>query len=249
MKWRLPRLLAMPDTPTVFTMHRDNIPDVVLQKQRDVFATLGIALQQEATHRIPHGTWMNDVVQRAASHDIIVFCDIDAFPLKRAAYELAVAHAAQSAIFGLSQFSNHKKTTHTYAGPMFMAFRKQVWEQLGRPDLKSSSAYDAAEGLSVLARQHGVPLVLHKPTATLISKFALGNEGVFGIGSFYGDNDFFHLFESREPAYEQLLVAVADDVIAQRPLQFARYLQVAIALNQGMPAPQRKRRWWHVLRR
>ena len=101
----------------------------------------------------------------------------------------------------------------------------------------------------MLARQHGVPLVLHKPTATLISKFALGNEGVFGIGSFYGDNDFFHLFESREPAYEQLLVAVADDVIAQRPLQFARYLQVAIALNQGMPAPQRKRRWWHVLRR
>ena len=237
-----------PQQPPVHTMHWDNIPAVVLQKQRDVFATLGVPLRQEAAHRIAHGTWMNSVVERMASQDIVIFCDIDAFPLKRSAYEMAVAHAEQGAIFGLSQFSNHKKTTDTYAGPMFMAFRKSVWEQLGRPDLKSCSAWDAAEGMSVLARQKGVPLVLHKPTATLISKFALGNEGVFGIGTFYGDNDFFHLFESREPAYEQLLVAVADDVIAQRPLQFARYLEAAIALQQhGGMAPKKKRRWWRRL--
>lgn len=229
-------------------MHWDNIPSVILQKQREVFAVLGIPLMQEPAHRIPHGTWMNSVVARMAADDIVVFCDIDAFPLKHAAYDMAIAHARQGAIFGLSQFSNHKKTTQTYAGPMFMAFRKQVWEQLGSPDLKSSSAYDAAEGLSALAREKGVPLVLHRPTSTLISKFALGNEGVFGIGTFYGDNDFFHLFESREPAYEQLLVAVADDVIAQRPLQFARYLDAAIALQQGgAPLQKKKRRWWRRL--
>jgi hypothetical protein len=235
--------------PTVHTMHWDNIPDVVLQKQREVFSTLGVPLQQEAAHRIPHGTWMNSVIERMQSQDIVIFCDIDAFPLKRAGYEMAVAHAEAGAIFGLSQFSNHKKTTETYAGPMFMAFRKSVWEQLGRPDMKSSSAWDAAEGMSVLAREKGVPLVLHKPTATLISKFALGNEGVFGIGTFYGDNDFFHLFESREPAYEQLLVAVADDVIVQRPLQFASYLDAAMALQQGggVPAKKKKRRWWRRL--
>lgn len=232
--------------PIVHTMHWDNIPSVILQKQREVFAALDVPLQQESAHRIPHGTWMNGVVERMASDDIVIFCDIDAFPLKRSAYDLAVAHAEQGAIFGLSQFSNHKKTTETYAGPMFMAFRKSVWERLGSPDLKSSSAFDAAEGLSALARQQGVPLVLHKPTSTLISKFALGNEGVFGIGTFYGDNDFFHLFESREPAYEQLLVAVADDAIAQRPLQFARYLEAAIALQQGTPV-KKKRRWWRRL--
>ncbi len=234
-------------TPTVHTMYWDNIPSVILQKQREVFAALDVPLQQESAHRIPHGTWMNGVVERMDSDDIVIFCDIDAFPLKRSAYDMAVAHAERGAIFGLSQFSNHKKTTHTYAGPMFMAFRKRVWEQLGRPDLKSSSAYDAAEGMSALARERGVPLVLHKPTSTLISKFALGNEGVFGIGTFYGDNDFFHLFESREPAYEQLLVAVADDAIAQRPLQFAQYLEAAIALQQGTPQVKKKRRWWRRL--
>lgn len=232
--------------PTVYTMHWDNIPTVILQKQREVFTSLGIPLQQEAADRVPHGTWMNRVIARSASDDIVIFCDIDAFPLKRSAYDMAVTHAQQGAIFGLSQFSNHKKTTNTYAGPMFMAFQKKVWEQLGSPDLKSSPAYDAAEGLSALARERGVPLKLHKPTATLISKFALGNEGVFGIGTFYGENDFFHLFESREQAYGPLLVAVADDVTAQRPLQFASYLDAAIALQQTTPI-QKKRRGWRRL--
>ncbi|MBY0410955.1 MAG: hypothetical protein K2Q97_12705 [Burkholderiaceae bacterium] len=228
---------------TVYTMHWDNIPNVILQKQQDVFASLGIPLQQQSANRVPHGTWMNQVIAQSASDAIIIFCDVDAFPLKRSAYDLAVAHAQQGAIFGLSQFSNHKKTTATYAGPMFMAFQKKVWEQLGSPDLKSSPDYDAAEGLSALARARGVPLQLHKPTATLISKFALGNEGVFGIGTFYGDNDFFHLFESREPTYEQLLVAVADDVIAQRPLRFAHYLETALALQQNTSVHKKLRGW------
>ncbi len=93
--------------------------------------------------------------------------------------------------------------------------------------------------MSALAREQGAAPGAAQPTSTLISKFALGNEGVFGIGTFYGDNDFFHLFESREPAYEQLLVAVADDAIAQRPLQVAQYLEAAIALQQGTPLVKR----------
>ena len=67
------------------------------------------------------------------ANDIVVFCDIDAFPLSRQAYLNAVAHAEQGAVFGLAQFSNHKKTQDVYAGPMFMAFRKDCWEALGKP--------------------------------------------------------------------------------------------------------------------
>jgi len=48
-------------------MHWDNIPSVILQKQREVFAALDVPLQQESAHRIPHGTWMNSVVERMAS--------------------------------------------------------------------------------------------------------------------------------------------------------------------------------------
>ena len=82
-------------------MYWDNIPSVILQKQREVFAALDVPLQQESAHRVPHGTWMNGVVERMGSDDIVIFCDIDAFPLKRSAYDMAVAHAERGAIFGL----------------------------------------------------------------------------------------------------------------------------------------------------
>ena len=39
----------------------------------------------------------------------------------------------------------------------------------------------------------------------------------------------------------------ADDAIAQRPLQFAQYLEAAIALQQGTPLVKKKRRWWRRL--
>ena len=42
-------------------------------------------------------------------------------------------------------------------------------------------------------------------------------------------------------------MAVADDAIAQRPLQFAQYLEAAIALQQGTPLVKKKRRWWRRL--
>lgn len=65
----------------------------------------------------------------SASDDIIIFCDIDAFPIRRSAYLQAIDHAKNGALFGLAQFSNHKKGTELYAGPMFMAFQKAP----GRP--------------------------------------------------------------------------------------------------------------------
>ena len=121
-------------------MYWDNIPSVILQKQREVFAALDVPLQQEPAHRIPHGTWMNGVVERMDSDDIVIFCDIDAFPLKRSAYDLAVAHAERGAIFCHAPFSKHKKNKPTYAGPLFMECLKRVREHMGRQDLQSSSA-------------------------------------------------------------------------------------------------------------
>ena len=81
--------------PTVHTMYWDNIPSVILQKQREVFAALDVPLQQESAHRIPHGTWMNGVVERMDSDDIVIFCDIDAFPLKRTASDTATGYPAR----------------------------------------------------------------------------------------------------------------------------------------------------------
>ena len=234
----------MSEQANVHAMYWDNIPQGILKKQQDVFAHLGIPLRQERAHKKPHGVWMRDVLERHASEDIVIFCDIDAFPLHRDAYLQAVSHAQRGALFGLAQFSNHKPGNEVYAGPMFMALRKQLWEDLGKPDLQSSKQHDAAEVLSALARARGVEVVMSEPTATLISKWALGSEGVFGIGTFYGRRDFFHLFESRKPAYEALLAAVADDVIKGGQLNFAYYLELAHTLATEAPAKRPRWQFW-----
>ncbi|MCT9811323.1 hypothetical protein N0K08_11800 [Acidovorax sp. Be4] len=234
--------------PTVHAMYWDNIPSSILSKQREVFAHLDIPLQQERADQQPHGLWMNEVLERLAPEDIVVICDIDAFPLSHAAYLAAVQHAQEGALFGLAQFSNHKQGTQVYAGPMFMAFRKSMWMQLGSPTMRSSKVNDAAEIMSVLAREAGIPVVMPAVSACLLPKWSLGNEGVFGIGTFYGKNDFFHLFESRKPAYEAIFHAVADDVLADKPLNFRHYLEIVEQLQAAESGqPPRRRSWWKRL--
>ena len=231
--------------PVVQSLHWNNIPALVLEKQASVFRQLDIPLQQDLQHKMRHGVWMNECIARAADDDVLVFCDIDAFPLNRGAYERAVAAAAQGRVFGLAQFSNHRDTTELYAGPMFLAFSKTVWERCGRPDMRSSPGHDAGEALSIAARGAGLPLQIVRPCGCLIPKYALGREGIFGIGTFYGENDFFHLFESRDPAHEEILAAVADDVAAGRPLGFANYLSIAHRLQQSTGAVEtRPQRSW-----
>lgn len=231
---------------TVHSLHWDNISPAILQGQAAVFAKLGIGLRQERHNRKAHGTWMNEVIERHQPEEVIVFCDIDAFPLHAQACHDAVQSALRGEVFGLAQFSNHKKNTEVYAGPMFMAFTKATWQALGSPSLKSSERFDAGEVLSAHARDRQVPVTLRLPTSCIVSKWALGNEGVFGIGTFYGSNEFFHLFESRFPAYEQLFSQVAGDVLAERPLNFRAYLEAVQLAGTGPAAGdsrQTGRRW------
>ena len=168
--------------PPVYSLHWDNISPAILQGQGAVFAKLGLELRQERHHHKAHGVWMNEVIARHQPDDVIVFCDIDAFPLTAQAYQEAVQSAERGAVFGLSQFSNHKKNTEVYAGPMFMAFTKATWQTLGSPSLKSSERFDAAEVMSARAREQKVALALKPPTSCIVSKWALGHERGRGTG-------------------------------------------------------------------
>ena len=233
--------MASDALPVVHAMHWDNIDPRLIDGQRRVFEALHIPLQQHRAHRVEHGEWMNDVIRQQPDDAVLVFCDIDAFPLQAAAYQRAVEFARQGGVFGLAQYSNHKPTVDLYAGPMFLAFSKSLWQALGSPSMKRSKTGDAAEALTLAARAQGQSLHLVKPTACIAPKWALKDQGVFGIGTFYGEAEFFHLFESREPAHETLFLQVVEDVVAQRPLQFGVYLQIMSALH-AQPLP-----WWRRL--
>ncbi len=209
-----------------YSLYWSNVPKAVLGHQRRVFAALSRPLEQQELDRKAHGEWMTEVLERAAADEIVVFCDIDAFPLTAAAYDRAVAAAAAGAVFGLAQYANQKSNEHLYAGPMFLAVARATWEQLGRPDLARNAIFDAGENLSTAARAAGVPVELVMPCASLVPRWALADQGVFGIGTFYGACEYFHLFESRRKTGTNIMAAVSDDVAAGRPLDFGRYLQV-----------------------
>ncbi|WP_198552336.1 hypothetical protein [Macromonas nakdongensis] len=229
------------------SLHWNNIPAAILNGQKAVFGALGIPLCQDNQHGTKHGAWMNDIIARSAENDIVVFCDIDAFPLNRASYEQAVEVAQAGGLFGLAQFSNHKQSQAIYAGPMFMAFRKSLWLAAGCPDFKSSKTHDAGEAMSIACDRMGALITLIKPTACVIPKWGLKDQGLFGIGTFYGDNRFFHLFESRHPAHERLFDAVVADVAAGSPLDFSRYLAIVHGNPSEDPAlrkPSAWKRWW-----
>lgn len=220
----------------VHSMYWDNIDKKIIDGQKRVFEFLGVPLIQHAVDRVPHGEWMDRVVCESSDNDVIIFCDIDAFPLNLSAYERSEARARSGGIFGLAQYSNHKPTQFIYAGPMFMAFCKKTWRSLGEPSLKRTKSHDSAEALTIAARSANVLLELVNPTCCLAPKWALKDQGVFGIATFYGERDFFHLFEARQPNYHELFLCVVDDVVSGRPLRFDQYLDVISRRDVSTPS-------------
>lgn len=215
----------------VHSLYWKNVDERIIEHQKAVYQKIGVELVQVLSDRKNHGEWMQEVVSESVD-DIIFFSDIDAFPLHKRAFDYAVDKVDAGAIFGLAQYSNHKPSAELYAGPMFCGFRKSTWEYLGSPILSESEEYDAGELLTQRARQYKVPAVLLYPSATIHSKWALGNVGTFGIGTFYENNSFFHLFESRKKKSIEMFVAVAEDVLMDRPLNFGKYLKT---YNQPSP--------------
>lgn len=209
----------------VVSPYMTNVSESMLEAQRAVFAKFGVRLEQIPFRDIEHGDWMDDFA-RNCRDEIIAIADIDAFPLTIEGTDRAFKTAIDGGLFGLAQVANHKAPNHIYAGPMFMAFSSQTYAAIGRPSLRRSKAFDAAQGLSSAAEQRGVRIDLAFPNASIQPLWPLANETVFGIGTFYGGNQFFHLFQSRKARHIALLEAVADDVVNDRPLRFDAYLKI-----------------------
>ena len=229
-------ILVATERAKTYSLYWSNVPTAVLGHQRRVFEALNRPLEQQELDRKAHGEWMTEVLAQAAVDEIVVFCDIDAFPLTAAAYDRAVEAAAAGAVFGLAQYANQKSNEQLYAGPMFLAVARQTWERLGRPDLSRNARFDAGENLSTAARAAGVPVELVMPCASLVPRWALAGQGVFGIGTFYGACEYFHLFESRRKTGTNIMAAVSGDVAAGRALDFAGYLQVAWRSERSLSA-------------
>lgn len=210
--------------PTVHSFYRSNIPDVILSGQRAVFDHLGIELRQHHDDKVSHGQWMQRLFE-TVDDEIIVVADIDAFPLSRTAFQKICEVARNGGLAGLAQVANHKDPDRIYAGPMFLAVSRATYTQLGAPGLERTPESDVAQLLTDAAAARGVPVHLIYPSGSVQPKWALSDKGMFGIGTFYGEMEFFHLFQSRKRSSVTLFEAVSRDVIAGQ-FRFADYLRI-----------------------
>jgi hypothetical protein len=225
--------------PPVHSLYWGNVNAGLRAAQQAVFDHLGIPLRQELRDGVQHGDWMDEVLSRGEG-DVAVFCDIDAVPLRADAFDALVAAARAGAVAGMAQSSNHLSNPgQVYAGPMFLAVRRALWQELGRPSMAPDEDHDAGQRLSVAAAAAGVPLELRLPNACLKPMWNLAGRRVFGIGTFYGEMEFFHLFQSRKTRNIRLFHAVCEDVTAGRAPDFGRYL-VTLNGKRRMPKPLRR---------
>lgn len=222
--------------PVVHSFYQSNIPQQMVETQAAVFDALGIPLKQWKDDQATHCDWINTILRDDGLGDVAVIADIDAFPLNVAGYARMVEQADTGALAGLAQVANHKDPTHIYAAPMFMAVRRSVYATLGAPSMCRTKTTDVAQILTIKAEQAKVEVALTYPTFAIRPRWPLADHGIYGIGSFYGENEFFHLFEARRTQTQKLFYAVADGVISGRH-NWLRYLEI---MDQAPPSPKKK---------
>ncbi|KIC21044.1 hypothetical protein [Leisingera sp. ANG-Vp] len=222
--------------PTVHTFYQSNIPSRMVEAQAQVFDHLGIPLKQWKDDKAQHCDWINTVMRDDSLGDLAVIADIDAFPLSRAGFDRLVAQAETGAVAGLAQVANHKDPTRIYAAPMFLAVKREVYSALGSPSMCRTKTGDVAQILTDRAEEAGVEVALTYPKFAILPRWPLAGYGVYGIGSFYGENDFFHLFEARRTQTQELFYAVAEGVISGQH-NWQRYLEI---MEQAPPPPKKK---------
>jgi hypothetical protein len=212
-------------SPTVHSFYRSNIAPEIIEAQAKVFSHFDVPLKQWKDDTLSHGDWVDQLMRDSTGEDTVVIADIDAFPLSRAGYNRMVDEAERGIVTGLAQVANHKDPNRIYAGPMFMATSRALYQKLGSPKMQRSKDGDVAQALTDAAQQAGVEVSLTYPSFAIQPRWALANRGVFGVGTFYGDSEFFHLFESRKSKSIQLFCAVADGAISGTH-DFEQYLEI-----------------------
>lgn len=226
--------------PAVHSFYRDNISAELVAAQARVFDHFGIPLHQWRDNKQSHAGWMANLLGSDHGSDVAIIADIDAFPLSRAGYDELVNDVRGGALVGAAQVANHKDPNRIYAGPCFLGLPAHLYKDFGSPDLERNETVDVAQVLTDLANAKSVPTKIIPPTLCIQPRWALADLGVFGIGTFYGDHAFFHLFESRKDASIELFCAVAEGTISGKH-NYQQYLDIMAA------AKPTKKKWYKIL--
>lgn len=206
---------------SIRSMYWKNINPLIVQQQKRVLESLGYEIIQDEADGVSHGIWLTQTLEDAGEDDVILFLDIDAFPLNKDVVERAFAAAEAGKVIGVAQTANHLPTKDViYAAPAFLAVSRAIWAKLGKPSMMKGRDFDAGGALSDAAWKANVPVELIYPSFVGIPLWRLSDQGVTGIATIY-ESDVFHLFKSRrDQLYKISLDYLADCVVEQKPIDY-----------------------------
>jgi Glycosyl transferase family 2 len=186
---------------TAVSFYMNNIAPAVVSSQWAVLQTLapsGFAFEQILTS-LSHGAAINEFLA-SARQDLIVLLDIDCVPLTARALPTLVARAAAGALAGCVQRANHiQNGAHLYVGPFCMAFRRRLWEDLGRPSFEPTARGDVGEEFTYRCEAAGRSVDMLWPSFMAAAHWDLTDGRQFGPNTEY-DGLFLHAFGIRDPA-------------------------------------------------
>lgn len=169
-------------------------------------------------------------IPKQLEHDVILFLDIDAFPLHEDAIDYYIEEAAKGRIIGNAQRTNHiENNQHVFAAPSAVALSADTFEKLGKPSAYETARGDVAEEYTYKAEEHLIPVDLVMPLRydnppqrydwekNPPSYWALADGmPVYGMGTTYGRDGkdlFYHHFQIRFPGQQEKFCLKCEEVL------------------------------------
>ena len=146
--------------------------------------------------------------------------DADCVPVNKEIIETSLNYVAKNkSVVGLAQCANHIfPYSHVCAAAVFYFIYRDTWVSLGKPSFRPNVRGDVSEEISWLLEENRIPYKAIYPThferEPVEGVWRLGNYGYFGIGTVFGNNDIYHLYQGRLNNNTELFKQRCDDIIA-----------------------------------
>lgn len=221
--------MKLPDL-YISSFYKSNIPRYFTFYQKKVFQILGYEIHQICNNKISHGDFLNKVLTEVDA-EYFIFFDIDCIPLSsNAITELYYLISDKKTIAGAAQTANQfNDGKNLYVGPFFFGISRDLFFELGRPDLNRNENFDVGGQLTDIAKKNEIKFSYWYPTEVEVEKWELYKNGTFGIGTTY-DNKVYHLFESRTSAHIPKLIRKAKGVI-YRNINYLNFRHLLVILE------------------
>lgn len=176
-----------------------NISKDILSLQKQVFNKFNLPVTQIVKDS-RHGDFLNDIITNSNAKYIIVF-DVDCIPLTSKLYDIIIDEIKnENSIIGIEQVCNNNSLNHTYAGPACLALSKDLYNKLGKPNLRENYRSDVGEELTWACESKGYRVKYFKVHSAEVPKWKLSDNRMFGIGTVYtfkNEEVLYHQFEIR----------------------------------------------------